>query len=259
MRRHVLAPPHSVSSTPTDDSPKPAAKGVLAGFVELRSRGVKAILALLAAFLCLMPFTQQVFDWVAEPVIAHMPDTGSLIARQVASPFLTPLKATFWVALFIAMPFMLYQLWRFVDHWVPASRRVALPFVIASTLLFYGGVAFAFFLVLPMAFAFFQSVTPTGVVVATDINAYLDFVIGMSLAFGLAFQVPIAIIILVWTGLVSRKTLARGRAYVFLGAFVIGMLLTPPDIFSQTLLAVPMYCLFEAALFFCARFLPNRP
>jgi sec-independent protein translocase protein TatC len=259
MPAHAVALPHSMNDSPGGLDAAQIGKSVLSAFAELRSRGVKAVLALLAVFFALTPFTQQVFDWIAKPVIAKMPDTGSLIARQVAAPFLTPLKATFWVALFIAMPFMLYQIWRLVDRWLPASRRVAAPFVIASTLLFYSGVAFAFFVVLPMAFAFFQSVTPTGVVVATDINAYLDFVIGMSFAFGLAFQVPIAIIVLVWTGVVSRRTLAKSRAYVFLGAFVIGMILTPPDIFSQTLLALPMYLLFEAALFFCARFLPDRP
>ncbi len=258
MRPHVIAR-KAVSGLSIDPQIKRVGTSVLAGFIEARSRGVKAILALVAIFVCLTPFTDQVFELIARPVIEQMPESGSLIARQVASPFMTPLKATFWVSLFISMPFILYQIWRLVDHWLPTSRRIALPFVIASALLFYSGVAFAFFVLLPLVFKFFGSVTPTGVVVATDITAYLDFTIGMLLAFGFAFQVPIAIIILVWTGLVSRQQLAKARPYVFLGAFVVGMLLTPPDIFSQTLLAIPMYVLYEAALLFCKRFLPNRP
>jgi sec-independent protein translocase protein TatC len=157
------------------------------------------------------------------------------------------------------MPFMLYQLWRLVDYWLPASkRRVAPVFVVASASLFYIGVSFAFFFVLPMVFAFFTSVAPASVKVMTDINSFLSFTLGMVFAFGLAFQVPVVIVIIVWTGLVSRKKLAKARPYVLLGAFVIGMLLTPPDVFSQTLIAVPMYALYEIALLVCGRFLPER-
>jgi sec-independent protein translocase protein TatC len=200
-----------------------------------------------------------VFTVIAEPMMARMPPESQMIAKDVASPFLTPIKATLWVAVFLAMPIILYQLWRLIDSWLPSNkRRIAPPFIAASAILFYVGVAFAFFVVLPMAFAFFNKVAPVGVTVMTDIHSYLDFTTSMLLAFGFAFQVPIAIIIVVWIGLVSRKTLAQARPYVFLGAFVLGMFLTPPDVFSQTLLALPMYLLFEAALFFCARFLPNR-
>jgi sec-independent protein translocase protein TatC len=169
------------------------------------------------------------------------------------------MKTTFWVALFITMPLMLYQVWKLVDFWLPATkRRVALPFIVASAALFYAGVAFAFLLVLPLVFEFFATSAPPGVKVMTDINAFLSFTLGIVFAFGLAFQVPIAIIIIVWTGLVSRKALKRARPYVLLGAFVFGMLLTPPDVFSQTLIALPMYVLFEIALLICARFLPDR-
>ena len=232
---------------------------MLARALQLRSRAMKALLCLLGIFLCLVPFSDRVFSLVAAPIIANLPDDGGLIARQVASPFLTPLKATMWVTLFLGMPLLLYHTWRFVELWLEDShRRIALPFMVASAVLFYAGAAFAFYLVLPMAFGFFASVAPPGVVIMTDINAYLSFTIAMVFAFGLAFQVPVAIIILVWTGLVSRKTMAAARPYVFLGAFVFGMLLTPPDVLSQTLLAVPMYLLFEAALFFCARFLPEK-
>lgn len=250
----------AVSGFSLDPNTQRVGRSVLAGALELRSRAVKALLSLAAVFLCLMPFADRVFQLVAEPVIAQMPDTGSLIARQVASPFLTPLKATMWVSLFIGMPILLYHLWRLADRWLPdKGRRIAVPFILASAVLFYSGVAFAFFLLLPMVFAFFQSVTPQGVVVATDINAYLDFTIGILFAFGFAFQVPIIIIALVWTGAVSRARFAKSRPYVFLTAFVIGMLLTPPDVFSQTMLAIPMYGLFEAALWFCKKFLPHRP
>ena len=235
------------------------ARSLLDGVLEARSRAMKMLLGLLAIFVALTPFSDKVFHWIAEPLMKRMPQHSQMIAKDVASPFLTPIKATLWVSVFIAMPFILFQIWRLIDGWLPVrAKRIALPFILASALLFYVGVAFAFFLVLPMAFTFFTKVAPKGVTVMTDINQYLDFTIGMLLAFGLAFQVPIAIVIVVWTGLVSRKTLAKSRPYVFLGAFVVGMILTPPDVFSQTLLALPMYGLYEGALLFCWRFLPDR-
>ena len=161
--------------------------------------------------------------------------------------------------LFAAMPLLLYHLWKLIDAWLPASkRRVALPFIAASVGLFYIGVAFAFFLVLPNVFKFFATRELTGVTVTPDINAFLSFTLGMVFAFGLAFQVPIIVIIIAWTGLVSRKALKSARPYVFLAVFVIAAVLTPPDVFSQTLLAVPMYVLYEIALLACARFLPDR-
>jgi sec-independent protein translocase protein TatC len=248
-----------VASLPLDPETRRAAHSLLAGALELRSRAFKAVLALLVLFLGLLPFADEVFSVVAAPIMAALPEGSSLISKQVASPFLTPLRATFWVAIFAAMPVMLYQLWRLVDYWLPASaRRVALPFIVASALLFYLGVALAFLFVLPLVLDFFANTAPASVKVMTDINAFLGFTLTIVFAFGLAFQVPIAIIIVVWTGLVSRKTLASARPYVFLSAFVVGMLLTPPDIFSQTLLAIPMYALYELALFICARFLPER-
>jgi len=232
---------------------------LLASALELRSRAFKAILALLAVFIALLPFADQVFQTVARPIMDAMPEGSSLISKEVASPFLTPMKTAFWVALFATMPLILYQIWKLVDFWLPATkRRVALPFIVASAALFYVGVAFAFFVVLPMVFQFFATAAPPGVKVMTDINSFLSFTLGMVFAFGLAFQVPIAIILIVWSGLVSRKALKQARPYVFLGAFVVGMLLTPPDVFSQTLLAVPMYALYEVALLICARFLPDR-
>jgi sec-independent protein translocase protein TatC len=248
-----------VASLPIDPDAARAGKSLLRGALELRSRAFKMILCLLGAFVCLFPFAEQVFQVVAEPIMAAMPPGSNLISKQVASPFLTPLKTTFWVALFAAMPLLLYHIWRLVDAWLPATkRRIAPLFIGASAGLFYVGVAFAFFVVLPMVFAFFAGTAPAGVKVMTDINAFLSFTIGIVFAFGLAFQVPIVIIVIVWTGLVSRKKLKEARPYVFLAAFVFGMLLTPPDVFSQTLLAVPMYLLYEIALLVCSRFLPER-
>lgn len=248
-----------MSSLPLDPESARLGKTLLAGLLELRSRAFKMLLCLLGAFVCLFPFADQVFQVVAGPIMDAMPQGSSLISKQVASPFLTPLRATFWVALFGSMPLLLYHLWKLVDAWMPASkRRVALPFIAASAGLFYVGVAFAFFVILPVVFEFFANRELTGVVVMTDINAFLSFTLGMVFAFGLAFQVPIVIIVIVWTGLVSRQGLKNARPYVFLGAFVIGAVLTPPDLFSQTLLAVPMYLLYELALLVCARFLPDR-
>jgi sec-independent protein translocase protein TatC len=248
-----------VSDFSIDPNTRLITRSLLDGVLEARSRAMKMLLGLFVIFAALTPFADKVFHWIAEPLMKRMPEHSQMIAKDVASPFLTPIKATLWVAVFIAMPLILFQIWRLIDGWLPArAKRIALPFIVASALLFYVGVAFAFFLVLPMAFTFFTKVAPKGVTVMTDINSYLDFTIGMLLAFGLAFQVPIAIVIVVWTGLVSRKRLAKSRPYVFLGAFVVGMILTPPDVFSQTLLALPMYGLYEAALLFCWRFLPER-
>jgi sec-independent protein translocase protein TatC len=248
-----------VASLPLDPDSERAARSLLKGALELRSRSVKAIASLLGLFVCLLPFADEVFRVIAQPIIDAMPEGSSLISKQVASPFLTPMKATFWVALFLSMPLLLYHVWKLVDSWLPpAHKRVALPFIVTSALLFYLGVAFAFFVVLPMVFQFFANTAPPGVKVMTDINAFLSFTLGMVFAFGLAFQVPIVIVIIVSTGLVSRKALADARPYVLLAAFVIGMLLTPPDVFSQTLLAVPMYALYEIALLVCRRLLPER-
>jgi sec-independent protein translocase protein TatC len=248
-----------VASLPVDPDTPNAARSLLKGALELRSRAFKAILTLLAAFVALFPFADRVFQIVSEPLMRAMPEGSSMISKQVASPFLTPMKATFWAALFLVMPLLLYHLWKLVDSWLPAAKRkIALPFIASSAALFYIGALFAFFVVLPMVFQFFTSVTPPGVKVMTDINAFLSFTLGMLFAFGFAFQVPIIIVTIVWTGLVSRKTLAGARPYVLLAAFVIGMVLTPPDVFSQTLLAVPMYALFELALFVCARLMPDR-
>lgn len=217
--------------------------------VELRDRLIRLSLSILAVFLCLVPFAEQVFTLVAQPLINALPEGSSMIATQVASPFLTPFKTTLWVALFLAMPVVLYQAWAFVAPGLyKREKRFAIPLVISSIFLFYSGVAFAYFVVFPLMFAFFNAVAPEGVTVMTDINNYLDFVLVIFFAFGLAFEVPIATVMLVWSGLTTPEKLGKSRAYVFLGAFVAGMLLTPPDVISQTLLAVPIYLLYEAGI-----------
>ena len=247
-----------VTDLQIDPSTKRAGLSVLAALYELRSRLFKAILSLLGIFAVMAPFQNEIFEKIATPIMTRLPTGSSLISKHVAGPFTTPLKAVFWIAVFIAIPVILYQLWKLIDQWLPArARKVALPFVFASVLLFYIGVAFAYFLVLPMAFKFFASQAPAGVKIMTDINSFLDFTIRMSLGFGFAYQMPIVIVVAVWTGLVTRAALAKSRAYVFLGVFVVGMILTP-DVFSQALVALPMYALFEIALLFCGRFEPKR-
>ena len=223
---------------------------LISHLVELRSRVLKASVAVLAIFVCLVPFAQQIFTRVADPLMAKLPEGSTMIATQVASPFLTPFKTTLFVALFFAMPVVIYQVWAFVAPGLyRREKKFAVPLMVSSIVLFYCGIAFAYWVVFPLMFAFFTSVTPEGVEMMTDISSYLDFILTIFFAFGLAFEVPIATVMLVASGLVSAASLRKKRAYVFLGAFVLGMLLTPPDVISQTLLAVPIYLLYEAGLF----------
>jgi sec-independent protein translocase protein TatC len=231
---------------------------LMSHLLELRSRLMKAVLAVLAVLLALSPFTQRVFEIVSEPLRSVVPG-GQLIVTRVASPFLTPFKTTFFVALFIAMPVVLFQVWQFVAPGLyKREKRFAVPLLVSSIVLFYAGMAFAYFVVFRLMFSFFVNVAPTGVEVAPDIDAYLDFVLSMFLAFGLAFEVPIATVMLIWSGLVSIQTLQKQRPYMLLGAFVVGMFLTPPDVFSQTLLAVPMYLLYEVGLVMARIMLPEK-
>ncbi len=232
---------------------------LISHLVELRGRLVKACIAVLICFLCLFPFSEQIFTLVAQPMIDKLPEGSTMIATQVASPFLTPFKTTLWVALFAAMPVVIYQVWAFVAPGLyRKEKRFAIPLVVSSIILFYAGVSFAYGVVFPLMFAFFNAVAPEGVAVMTDINNYLDFVLVIFFAFGLAFEVPIATVMLVWSGLTTPKQLGQNRAYVLLGAFVAGMLLTPPDIISQTLLAVPIYVLYEAGIIMSRIMLPTR-
>ena len=232
---------------------------LMSHLLELRSRIMKAAVAVVLVFVCLAPFTQRVFEVVSAPLLAVLPEGSEMIATDVASPFLTPFKTTFYVALFLAMPVVLFQIWQFVAPGLyKREKRFAIPLLVSSIVLFYTGMAFAYFVVFRLMFTFFANVVPGGVTMAPDISAYLGFVLGMFLAFGLAFEVPIATVMLIWSGLVSIKTLRTGRRYVFLGAFVVGMVLTPPDIFSQTLLALPMYFLYEGGLIMARIMLPEK-
>lgn len=222
---------------------------LMSHLLELRSRLLKAVGGILAAFLCLLPFTQEVFEAVARPLMSQLPVGSTMIATQVASPFLTPFKAAFYVAIMLAIPLVIYQIWAFVAPGLyRREKRLAVPLLISSVILFYVGVAFAYWVVFPIMFGFFATAAPSGVQMMTDINSYMDFVLVLFIAFGVAFEVPVATVLLVLTGMVSIETLKANRQYVFLGCFVVGMLLTPPDVFSQTLLAIPMYLLYEAGI-----------
>ena len=221
---------------------------LLSHLIELRSRLIKIAASVLVLFVVLIPFAQEIFEVVSKPLIEVLPGE-QMIATAVASPLLTPFKLTFFVALFIAMPVILYQVWAFVAPGLyKREKRFAFPLLASSILLFYAGVAFAYFVVFPLVFGFFTAITPTGVEMMTDISAYLDFITTIVLAFGIAFEVPIATVLIVWTGLTTPEKLGKARPYVFLMAFVFGMLLTPPDIISQTLLAVPVYILYELGI-----------
>ena len=235
------------------------AEGTLVShLLELRSRIMKAVAAVGVAFLCLTPFMNPVFEFVSRPLREALPEGSAMIVTDVAAPFLTPMKTAFFVALFIAMPIVLYQAWQFVAPGLyKREKRLAIPLLLSSIALFYTGIAFAYLIVFKVMFGFFVGRTPTGVDMTPDISAYLSFVLGIFLAFGLAFEVPIATVLLIWSGLVSVKTLKRIRPYVFLGAFIAGMLLAP-DVFSMTLMALPMYALYEVGLIMARVLIPEK-
>lgn len=219
--------------------------------IELRDRLLRVVLCVLAVFLALSSFANEIYSFLAGPLLQHMPKNTTMIAIDVASPFFTPFKLALVLAVFISVPIILYQFWAFVAPGLYKHERLLiLPLLVASTLLFYLGVAFAYYVVFPLVFGFLTASAPVGVTVMTDITRYLDFVLTLFFAFGVCFEVPIFTIVLVWSGIVTRESLAEKRPYVIVGAFVIGMFLTPPDAISQTLLAVPMWLLFEVGLLF---------
>jgi sec-independent protein translocase protein TatC len=227
--------------------------------VELRSRLIKACFAILIVLVCLLPFARRLYNLLATPMLAQLPEGSSMIAIDVASPFLAPFKLSLLLSLIISIPVVLYQLWAFV---APAlfkrEKRLARPLLFSSVALFYLGCAFAYFVVFPLVFGFMTRIAPEGVAVMTDISRYLDFVITLFLAFGITFEVPIATIILVATGITTTEKLTSARPYIIVGAFALGMLLTPPDVISQTLLALPMWLLFEVGIFFSKVLLSER-
>jgi len=240
-----------MSEPERDDGEVGQEQPFLAHLIELRDRLLRAVLAVLVLFLGMFPFANTIYEYVAEPLMAHLPAGSSMIAIDVATPFLTPFKLALVAAIFLAMPYLLYQAWAFI---APAlyrhEKRLVMPLMVTSSILFYLGIAFAYYVVFPLVFAFLTSTAPAGVEMMTDINRYLDFVLTIFFAFGLAFEVPIATILLVWTGVTTPDSLRAKRPYIIVGAFVVGMLLTPPDIISQTLLALPMWVLFELGVIF---------
>ncbi|WP_178861875.1 twin-arginine translocase subunit TatC [Thiomicrorhabdus cannonii] len=227
--------------------------------LDLKSSLTRGILAILVFFVILFPFANEIYTYISEPLTRFLPEGSSMIATAVASPFLTPFKLSLVLAIYLAMPFLLYQLWRFI---APAlythERQLVGPILFFSSFLFYAGGAFAYYVVFPLVFGFLSTTAPEGVTIATDIALYLDFVIKMFFAFGMAFEVPIVTVLLILTGMVTPAKLSHARPYIIVGAFVIGMLLTPPDIISQTLLAIPMWLLYEIGVLVGATVLKRK-
>ncbi len=227
--------------------------------LELKSSLTRSILAIIILFFILFPFANEIYLYISEPLTRYLPEGTSMIATAVASPFLTPFKLSFVLAIYLAMPFLLYQIWRFI---APAlyshEKQLIAPILFFSSFLFYAGGLFAYYVVFPLVFGFLSQAAPDGVTIATDISLYLDFVIKMFFAFGMAFEVPVVTVLLILTGMTTAKKLSHSRPYIIVGAFIIGMLLTPPDIISQTLLAVPMWLLFELGLLVGAYIMKRR-
>jgi sec-independent protein translocase protein TatC len=223
----------------------------MAHLIEFRDRVLRIFISILVIFAGLFAFSQDLYLYVSEPIREFLPASSTMIATEVASPFLTPFKLTLVLSIFAAMPYILYQVWAFVAPGLyQREKKIVLPLFFSSVLLFYGGMAFAYYVVFPLVFMFFTSIAPEGISVMPDIRSYLDFVLKLFFAFGLSFEIPIAVVILSWMGVVEPDNLAKKRPYVFVLCFVLGMLLTPPDIISQTLLAIPMWLLFEVGILF---------
>ena len=221
----------------------------IAHLVELRSRLMKAVVAVLLVFVCLFPWASKLYTLLAEPLLSKLPKGGQMIATDVTTPFFVPLKVALMAAFLIALPYILYQIWRFVapglyEH----EKRLVWPLIVASTILFFCGMAFAYFAVFPIVFGFITASAPTGVAVMTDIDKYLSFVLTMFMAFGMTFQVPVAVVLLVRMGFVTVKKLREIRPYMVVGAFVVGAIFTPPDVVSQSMLALPLWLLYEAGI-----------
>jgi len=240
--------------------PEALAEGTLIShLLELRDRLLRALIAIVIVFLPLVFFSNDLFSFVARPLIEKLPEGTSLIATSVVAPFMTPLKLALIAAIFVAMPYVLYQVWGFVAPGLyRREKRFALPLFASSVVLFYTGVAFAYFIVFPLMFAFLTTTTPAGVRMMTDISSYLDFTLLLFFAFGIAFEVPIAVVLLASTGLVKVETLKKNRGYVLLGIFVVAAFLTPPDAISQSFMAVPMYILYELGILFAQYVTRNR-
>ena len=227
--------------------------------IELRARLLRAVVGLIAVFLVFLPFANDLYAWLAQPLLAKLPAGGQLIATGVASPFFAPVKLAFFAALFVAVPWLLYQAWAFVAPGLyQRERKLALPLLASAVTLFYAGCAFAYFLVLPTVFGFLTRVTPEGVAMMTDIQAYLDFVMVIFLAFGASFELPVALVILALMGWVTPQQLRESRGYAVVGVFIIAAIITPPDVVSQLLLAIPMCILYEVGIIAAGWVAPKR-
>ena len=239
----------------TDDATQP----LIGHLVELRTRLLRSIICILFVLACLLFFSNDIYHIVANPLISQLPKGSSMIATDIAAPFFTPIKLTAVISIFISIPYILYQIWGFV---APAlyqhEKRLVMPLIISSTVLFYIGIAFAYFAVFPLAFYFFIHTAPVDVAINTDITKYLDFVMTLFIVFGFAFEVPVAIILLCWTGVTTPKNLRKKRPYIIVGVFAVAMFVTPPDVFSQILLAVPICLLFEIGTFFARFYQPRK-
>jgi len=234
-----------MSEEPLDSQP------FMAHLIEFRDRMLRAMASVALIFIGLFSFSNELYLYVSEPLRQYLPESSTMIATDVTSPFLTPFKLTLVLSLFAAMPYVLYQVWAFVAPGLyKREKKIVIPLFCSSVILFYAGMAFAYYVVFPLVFMFFTSVGPEGISIMTDIRSYLDFVLKLFFAFGISFEIPIAVIILSWMGAVDPENLAKKRPYVFILCFVFGMLLTPPDILSQTLLAIPMWLLFEIGIMF---------
>ena len=237
--------PELESDTGSDEQP------FISHLIELRNRLLRVVLFVLVVFLCAAPYANEIYTFLSGPLLQHLPENSTMIATDVASPFFTPFKLALVASVFFSMPVILYHFWAFLAPGLYShEKKMVLPLLVASTGLFYMGIAFAYFVVFPLVFGFLTAAAPEGVAVMTDIAKYLDFVLTLFFAFGLSFEVPIITIVLVWTGLTTPQSLAEKRPYVIVGAFILGMFLTPPDAISQTLLAVPIWLLFESGLLF---------
>jgi sec-independent protein translocase protein TatC len=233
-------------------------KPLISHLLELRNKLLKAIGSVLIVFIAMVYWANDIYHYIALPLMRSLPETGSMIATDVAAPFFAPFKLTLVLAFFIAIPYVLYQVWSFVAPGLyKHEKRLVFPLLASSTLLFYLGIAFAYYIVFPVVFGFFTSVVPDGVEVATDISSYLSFILKLFFAFGLAFEIPVAVVLLCWAGVTTPDELRQKRPYIVVGAFVVGMVLTPPDIISQTMLAIPMLLLFEGGLI-AARFYSKK-
>ncbi|WP_434939803.1 twin-arginine translocase subunit TatC [Shewanella sp. HL-SH8] len=231
---------------------------LISHLLELRTKLLKAIGSVLLVFIITVYWANDIYHYVALPLMKSLPETGSMIATDVAAPFFAPFKLTLVLSFFVAIPYVLFQIWSFVAPGLyKHEKRLVMPLLASSTLLFYLGIAFAYYVVFPVVFGFFTSVVPDGVQVATDISSYLSFILKLFFAFGLAFEIPVAVVLLCWAGVTTPDELREKRPYIVVGAFVIGMILTPPDIISQTMLAIPMLLLFEGGLLAAKMYTPK--